>query len=257
MKAKILTLVCAAVLTGWLPLRAETARDISGWERAASAYNAGEWQTALEEYEALQEAGYGGAALDYNIGNCYYKLGGYLGRAILHYERALKQDPGMEDAAFNLAMAREQAVDRIDSVPDFVLALWWERLREQGSPDGWAVLAVVLFVTTLAALLVFRYGSSPGLRKTAFALAVVSILFAIFAAGLAFDARRARLREDAAIVLAPVSAVRSSPGASGNSLFILHEGTRVEVLETLGEWYRIELADGRQGWLRQREVEII
>jgi SH3-like domain-containing protein len=63
--------------------------------------------------------------------------------------------------------------------------------------------------------------------------------------------------KDTALIMKPVSTVRSSPDNSGNTLFILHEGTKVKILEKLGEWTRIELADGRQGWLISIDVEVI
>ena len=59
------------------------------------------------------------------------------------------------------------------------------------------------------------------------------------------------------MVTVPVSSVKSSPGSADQSLFILHEGTKVSVVDRLGEWYRIELSDGRQGWLETEDVEII
>ena len=63
--------------------------------------------------------------------------------------------------------------------------------------------------------------------------------------------------EDRAVVVNPVSSVKSSPNNTGKSLFIIHEGTNVTVLEELGQWFKVELSDGRQGWVVKRDIEII
>ena len=79
------------------------------------------------------------------------------------------------------------------------------------------------------------------------------LLSVIFSFGL----RSEILGTDGAIVINPVSSVKSSPNASGKSLFIIHEGTKVTILEELGEWNKVELSDGRQGWILKREIETI
>ena len=58
--------------------------------------------------------------------------------------------------------------------------------------------------------------------------------------------------------MVPVSSVKSSPSEDGSKdLFILHEGTKINVLDSVGEWRNIELADGRQGWIRTSDMEVI
>ena len=227
------------------------------WEAAAAAYQEGDWQAALDQYLALQQAGYASAALDYNIGNCYYKIGGYLGKSILYYERALLQDPAFEDAAFNLAMAQRQTVDQIEQIPEIYLVAVLHSIREKLSADAWAWCALLLFAMTLLALFLFRYGNSRKLRKFAFAMMLVFLLLSIISGAFGLTAKEALLSDDAAVVTVPVSSVKSSPSATGNNLFVLHEGTKVEVLEDFGNWMRIELSDGRQGWIQKQEAEII
>jgi SH3-like domain-containing protein len=57
--------------------------------------------------------------------------------------------------------------------------------------------------------------------------------------------------------MVPVSNVKSAPNSTGNNLFILHEGSKVEILEEAGKWRRIEISDGRQGWLESKDIEVI
>ena len=106
-------------------------------------------------------------------------------------------------------------------------------------------------------VLLFRFGRSLALRKTAFALAVVAIVFMMISTAFAFNLRSAVEDSGEAVVTVPVSSVKSSPGSTDQSLFILHEGTKVSVVDSLGEWYRIELSDGRQGWMQGNDMKII
>ena len=227
------------------------------WNQAVKDYTEENYQAALDCFSALEAEGYVSRELYYNIGNCYYKLGNCLGQSILYYERALKLDPSYEDAQVNLAIAREYTLDRIDEVPEFILLTWIKAFRDTVSSDAWAWIALALFLVTAVMVLLFRFGGSPALRKTAFALAVAALLMTIISAVFAFNLRSGLESEDGAVVTVPVSSVKSSPGSTDQSLFILHEGTRISVLESLGEWYRIELSDGRQGWMEAEDVEII
>ena len=227
------------------------------WNQAVKDYTEENYQEALAGFTALEADGYVSRELYYNIGNCYYKLGNSLGQSILYYERALKLDPSYEDAQVNLAIAREYTLDRIDEVPEFILLTWIKAFRDTVSSDAWAWIALALFLVTAVMVLLFRFGGSPALRKTAFALAVAALLMTIISAVFAFNLRSALESDGEAVVTVPVSSVKSSPGSTDQSLFILHEGTKVAVMDSLGEWYRIELSDGRQGWLEAEDVEII
>lgn len=253
MKRIMMILGILTVSAAWL-----SAQDADSlWNQAVKDYTEENYQAALDCFSALEAEGYVSRELYYNIGNCYYKLSNSLGQSILYYERALKQDPSYEDAQVNLAIAREYTLDRIDEVPEFILLTWIKAFRDTMSSDAWAWIALALFLVTAVMVLLFRFGGSPAVRKTAFAMAIIALAFMIISAVFAFNLRSELESEDGAVVTVPVSSVKSSPGSTDQSLFILHEGTRISVLESLGEWYRIELSDGRQGWLEAEDVEII
>ena len=253
MKRIMMILGILTVSAAWL-----SAQDADSlWNQAVKDYTEENYQEALAGFTALEADGYVSRELYYNIGNCYYKLGNSLGQSILYYERALKLDPSYEDAQVNLAIAREYTLDRIVEVPEFILLTWIKAFRDTVSSDAWAWIALALFLVTAVMVLLFRFGGSPALRKTAFALAVAALLMTIISAVFAFNLRSALESDDEAVVTVPVSSVKSSPGSADQSLFILHEGTKVAVMDSLGEWYRIELSDGRQGWMEAEDVEII
>ena len=227
------------------------------WRDAVNGYTGGNYEAALRSFEQLERDGYSSAQLYYNIGNCYYKMGNYLGKAILYYERALLADPSFEDAAVNLAIAQEYTLDKIDSVPEFVFVTYIKNLMKSASTDFWAILSLFFFGVTAVLLLLFRFAPSIATRKVSFAVAILTLLLSVCTFFFSVKLNKIQTQENQAVVLAPVCSVKSSPSVSEQSLFILHEGIKVDVLDVLGDWIRIELADGRQGWIKKKDLEII
>lgn len=226
------------------------------WTKANDAYSMGQYETALNDYMEIEKNGYQSYKLYYNMGNAWYKTGN-MGKAILYYEKALKLNPAGEDALNNLQIAKLQTLDKIDVLPEFIVSTWIKDIRNLMSSNGWGYTAVGLFAVVCILLLLFKFAPTTGGRKLSFVLACVVFLFFIFAVLFAFSLRAKAKSEDNAVVMVPVSNVKSAPNSTGNNLFILHEGSKVEILEQAGKWCRIEISDGRQGWLEEKDIEVI
>jgi tetratricopeptide (TPR) repeat protein len=205
----------------------------------------------------ISDMGLESAALYCNTGNAYAK-GGNVPMAILYYERALKADPSYEDAAYNLDLMNGRIQDRIDPVPEFFLTKWLKDISYIMDSDAWAIVSLVLLGLTLAMFLLFLLAPSVAGRRTGFFAAVVLLVLMCFAMGFSVSQKKAYMNADRAIVMRPVVSVKSSPSAEASKdLFILHEGTKVTVLDQVGTWNNISLADGRQGWLPAADMERI
>ncbi|MDO4735686.1 MAG: tetratricopeptide repeat protein [Bacteroidia bacterium] len=226
------------------------------WTQANEAYSIGEYNNALEKYNAIQEQGKESYNLYYNIGNCYYKMG-ETAKSIVYYERALKLNPSGKDAINNLEIARLQTLDQIEVVPEFILTTWTRDIRNMFSSNVWAYIALGLFGATLVFLLSYRFAPITAQRKLSFILACVTFLFMIFSVLFSANLAAVADSEDYAVVMVPVSSIKSAPNTTGNNLFILHMGTKIQILEQVQNWMRIELSDGRQGWMQSKDVEII
>lgn len=226
------------------------------WVRANDAYSLGEYATALDIYQHIEKDGYVSARLWYNMGNTYYKLQDD-GKAILYYERALKLDPSNSDVKHNLEIARLKILDKIETVPEFILTTWTKDLRNTMSSDKWAWTGVALLFIVALLLLAFRFAPLASQRKISFVLACLVSLCVILSFAFSISLKSNVESGDGAVVLVPVSNVKSAPNSTGGNLFILHEGTKVEILEHVGQWSRIELSDGRQGWMLSKDFEII
>ena len=233
---------------------AQTTKEL--WDNAHSFYSQSKYSEALQGYLKIEESGYASEYLFYNIGNCYFKTK-EIGKSILYYERALKLNPSDKDLINNLSLAKEFALDKIEEVPDFILKTWVENINYSLSSDTWSYVALILFAATALLLLSFRFGPSSRLRKISFFVAMLSLLLGAGSSYFSMTQKYRYKLKNTAIVMKTVSTVRSSPDNSGKSLFILHEGTKVEMLEELGQWKRVVLADGRQGWIISIDIEVI
>ena len=233
-----------------------SAEESSIWNSANDLYSQGKFSEALESYMSIESEGFVSESLFYNIANCHFKLGNF-GKSILYYERALRLNPSHKDTKNNLRLVKEFTVDKIDDLPEFILKTWVREMNYKLSSDRWVAISIVLFIISLIFLMFFRFGSTHAFRKLSFFVSLfLALLFAVTTL-FALNQRASYYSEEEAIVMVPVSTVRSSPDRSGNTLFILHEGTKVEFIEQLGSWKRIELSDGRQGWIELGDVEII
>ena len=251
-------LAAAMLLSLQIPADAAQTQYIDSlWNKATEAYSAGQWDMALQGYTSISAAGLESAPLYCNIGNAWFKLEDYP-RAILYYERALKLDPSCSDARYNLGITSELIQDRIDVVPEFLLKSWARDVCYVLDSDSWAGLSIFCFAVFLAMLLLYLLSGRVAARRTGFFSAIVFILFAGMCLWFSLWQKSDYQRADSAIVMRPVSSVKSSPSSeTSTDLFILHEGTKVTILDEVGDWRNISLADGRQGWMLSADMEII
>ena len=246
--SKFRYIIISAVLFCGTTLFAQSEFDV-----ANTAYSEGRYAEAAAGYEALLQEQQN-ATLYYNAGNAYFKQG-ELAKAILNYERALRLEPNHKDAKFNLEFAQSKITDNIEE-HDFFLSLWAQAVRNSMHEHTWTILSIVLFLITLAGILVFLLGREPWLRKTAFHTAWVALLFCIIA-GLSANSlhKRDALRNEAIITQGIVNA-KASPDRSGTDLFTLHEGTKVTIRETLGDWVNVKVGKN-EGWIPAKDLERI
>ena len=252
--------VLSLILMLILPFAADAADDSyldSLWNSANQSYVEGRWGDAVAGYELISGMGMESAALYCNTGDAYYKDGN-VPMAILYYERALKMDPSYSDARYNLELLNSTIQDRINPVPEFILKVWVNDICYMMNSDAWAICFLVLLALTLAMALLFILGATPAGRRTGFYIGILTLLLALASLSFSISQKKDYISEDNAIVMRPVTSVKSSPSAEASTdLFILHEGTKVRILDTVGTWSNIELADGRQGWLRTSDIETI
>lgn len=227
------------------------------FQAGVEAYTQGDFDQALKDWKDVEATGLMSKDLYYNLGNAYFKSG-EIAPAILWYERALRLDPSDADVRYNLEFARTLVQDKIEEVPEIFFKQWRHALCYLLPSNTWAALCLVFLSLAVACALLFLLGSTSGRRRLGFFVGIACLILAFMGWDFAQWQRQEALAQDRAIVMRPVSSVKSSPSeGSAKDLFILHEGTRVRILDNVGGYSQIEIADGRQGWIPSGEIEVI
>lgn len=244
--------VLLLALMAWLPSDAGAITKAN----ADSAYARQQYQQAIKDYEELLHDGVS-AELYYNLGNAYYRTDN-ITRAVLNYERALLLSPGDSDIRFNLQMARSKTIDKITPESEMFFVTWYHALVNIMSVDGWARTALVSFALAIVLALAYLFSTRIWVRKVGFFGGLAFIAVFILANLFAYQQRQELVNRTGAIIISSAVPVKSTPSKSGTDLFILHEGTKVEITDgTMRGWKEIRVADGKEGWIETSKIEII
>ena len=223
---------------------------------ADSAYARGEYQQAIKDYEALLKQG-ASADLYYNLGNAYYRTEN-ITRAVLNYERALLLSPGDRDIRFNLQIAQAKTIDKIVPESEMFFFTWYRSLVNLMSVDGWARTSLASLALLIVLLLIYLFSDRIWLRKIGFFGGIVLLLLFVVSNVFAWQQKQNLLYRKGAIVIVPSVTVKSTPANNGTDLFILHEGTKVNITDgSMKGWKEIRIADGKEGWIESKQIEEI
>ncbi|MDD4515127.1 tetratricopeptide repeat protein [Massilibacteroides sp.] len=225
-------------------------------KEAETAYTQDDYSKAIELYEGVLKTHGASAEIYYNLGNSYFK-DGQVAPSILNYERALLLDPGDRDIRFNLNVAKQKTVDRIEPIGEFLFVKWFHGVQNMLSVNAWGAIGIICFILLIGCLILFFFSKWVHLKKIGFYVGLILVFIVILANVFAANQKHDLLNRNSAIVFSPTVTVKSSPDASGTDLFVIHEGTKVFVRNILGEWSEIELEDGNVGWMPSKDIEKI
>ena len=218
------------------------------WEKANAYYTTEEYQQAISAYEQILQESQESAKLYFNLGNSYYKTGD-INNAILNYERAKLLAPQDEDIQFNLELANQFVTTEIDELPQPFFVRWRAKVVNLFPADTWSVISIGAFIIFLGLVGLFLFSRRAGFKKLAFWFGILAIIVSGFTYSFAARQTKKIIERDAAIVFCPRVTVKSSPAETGTDLFLLYEGVKVEVSDSLNTWKEIRLSDGNVGWL--------
>lgn len=224
--------------------------------RGNDYFKKGEYEHAIASYEKVLDGGKESAELYYNLGNAYYKTIN-IPAAILNYERAVKLDSKDEDLQFNLKLAKLKTVDKIEVIPTFFIGEIGEDLKHSVPLDTWGWMAIISLWLSAALFFIFTIVSTNAVKRVFFFTALLLFALSLASFGLGYQKYNAVYTDMEAIVFSPSVIVKSAPDPNETDLFLLHEGTKVSVVEEMGEWNKIRLADGSIGWIPVQSIEKI
>lgn len=224
------------------------------FSQANAQYAEGNYAEAAAQYEQVI-AEQPSAEAYYNLGNAYFKQG-ELAQAILAYERALRIEPSYKDAKHNLLFAQSRIVDNIEDTQSFFLSNWLKAIRNALNQQTWMILSIVLFICMLIGFFLFAFSQTVWVRKTAFYTSLVALLISLVACINAGSLHHRDTARAEAIITQGIVNAKSSPDRSGTDLFTVHEGTKVVITETIGDWCCIHVGN-YIGWMPLAHLERI
>jgi tetratricopeptide (TPR) repeat protein len=225
-------------------------------QKANKDYSSGLYANAINGYLQVIEKGYESDVLYFNLGNAYFKTND-LASAILYYEKARKINPNDEDINYNLNVANSRIKDKIEEVPQLFYKRWWQTVLHLFSGKVWTRIHVATFIFFLALAALYFLSRQRIIRKVAFWTGAVVLVITIISFSLAFQNYRSFRTVQEAIVFDPSLTVKSSPTENSIDLFVIHEGTKVRITESLGDWMEIRIANGSTGWIPGSSIRMI
>jgi len=226
------------------------------FQKGNESYLAEHYTDAIQQYESVLTNGFESSELYYNLGNAYYKIG-QLGKAILNYERALQRSPKDKNIQFNLRLTNLRVKDRIDVPPELFLFRWHRALIQVFAIGGWAWLMTLTFLVTCGLVVIQLVLNPVKLRQYLRRAAITGLVISVLTLGLFLERRHLETSHSYAIILSPSTQSLAAPQAGSTELFIVHQGTKVRVLDRDVDWLKVELIDGKQGWIATRDLELI
>lgn len=225
------------------------------FEEGNMLYKEENFQGALEKYQLILDAEKASAELHFNMGNAFFKIN-EIPSAILHYEKARKYNPEDEDIIKNLRMANLETVDKIEAKPEFALTNWWKSLLSSRSIDQWGYLTILLALIATGLWVVYLFANGF-LKKVFFFTGAFVVLLSLVIFFMGMQQKSTQMNNKYAIVFAPSITVKSEPDSDGTKLFVIHEGTKVQLIETIDGWSKISLMNGNKGWIKSEQLEAI
>ena len=226
------------------------------FEQGNTFYNEGNYVEAIEKYETILDGNQHSAELYFNLGNAHYKLN-HIAPSIYYYEKALQLSPNDKDIKNNIAFAKNMTIDAIDTLPEVGFSKLLKEASNSMNFDAWAMTSVTFVILFVLLFLMYYFTFSTSKKRLAFIGSVTSIILACIALAFTFHNYNLVQKDNPAIVFAQESRVKSEPNLRSEESFRLHEGTKVQILDTVNNWKKIKLSDGKTGWISNEDIKAL
>lgn len=228
----------------------------TAFEKANALYNEGKYAEAIDNYNAILDTKNHSADLYFNLANAHYKLNS-IAPSIYFYEKALQLAPNDEDIKNNLSFAQNMTIDAIDVIPEAGLSKLLKNATNTMSFDNWAKTAIGLVFCFVVLFLIYYFAYSTLNKRLTFIGSLASLVLLCVSLAFAFHKYNLDRKDNPAIVFEQESKVKSDPNPRSEESFRLHEGTKVQVLESYNDWKKIKLSDGKMGWVNSKDIKML
>ena len=253
----IKTLALKIILLGWFSGTTVLAGELENlFAKGNGYYLKGNYEETINIFESIVEKGFEGKSLYYNLGNAYFRVG-KLGLAIVYYEKAKNLAPSDEDINYNLAFANSKIVDKIETLPRFFIFDWWENLLALLSVSGWTYLSYFFYLLTLISIACYYFARSLKTQRISFYGGIAVLFLLVISTLLLVVNYNREVNVRYAVITNQEAVTKFSPDQNSKDAFIVHEGLKVKAEDTLNDWTKIKLIDGKVGWVKNNNLKII
>ena len=228
----------------------------TAFDKGNKYYEKENYEAAISSFEAVLNSGKQSSELYFNLGNCYYKLH-KVAPAIYNYEKALLLSPNDTEIKTNLEFARKMAIDDIKVIPKVGFSKLIQDFTAKYYYDTWAWIAVTFAFMFLLFFVGYYFSKTTVLKRIFFFGMFLWLIGIGLSAASGFYEKSRIANERPAIVFAETTSVKSEPKSSASDAFVLHEGTKVYILESIANWKKVELTDETTGWIEDNTIKEI
>ena len=232
------------------------AQNETAFKEANALYNEGKYMDAIDKYESILKTEQHSSELYFNLGNANYKIN-RIAPSVYYYEKALRLSPNDKEIKNNLAFAQNMTIDAIEEVPEVGVSKFFNKVINVFGFDGWAKLTIVLMLLFVGLFITYYFAFSTNRKRLAFITSNVSLFLMLISLFFAFQKYNMVQKDQPAIVFSQETEVRSEPNLRSTEAFKLHEGTKVQVLDTVNNWKKIKLVDGKTGWIPSDDIKAL
>ena len=228
----------------------------TAFDKGNKYYEKENYEAAISSFESVLASGKQSSELYFNLGNCYYKLH-KVAPAIYNYEKALLLSPNDTEIKTNLEFARKMAIDDIKVIPKVGFSKLIQDFMAKYYYDTWAWIAVTFAFMFLLFFVGYYFSKTTVLKRIFFFGMFLWLIGIGLSAASGFYEKSRIANERPAIVFAETTSVKSEPKSSASDAFVLHEGTKVYILESIANWKKVELTDETTGWIEDNTIKEI
>lgn len=231
-------------------------QENSFFSQGNELYNQGKYAEAIDSYKRVLDSGVHSAEVYFNLANAHYKLNN-IAPSIYYYEKALQLDPNDIEIKNNRAFAQQMTIDNFGDVPQVGFSRIINNTIKLMSFDQWAMLCVLAIMIFVVMYLIYYFSYHTSKKRLAFIVSLGSLCICLIALSMAFQGYALEKRDNPAIVFEQESKIKTDPNNASEEIVRVHEGTKVQVLETFNDWKKVKLSNGTIGWIQSDDIKLL
>ena len=226
------------------------------FDEGNTLYNQGNYTEAIEKYTSIINNGSESAELYYNLGNAYYKIND-IANSIFYFEKSLLLDPNNNETKNNLSFSQNMTIDRIENVPVNQVSKFISKFTNLFDYNTWLLISIIFEFLSLIVFSLYLFNKNSDTKKRNFSIGSIFLFCFIIFLILGINSKSEYEKNNPAILFDNRISFKSEPNERSEELFLLNEGTKVNVLEKLNEWSLVELSNGSKGWILSSTFQTI